>query len=83
MESVDSGYREEVAEFVDAKNKETCRRINHLEKVSKLLTMTSDTLRDFNHENDQRLADFALEIYKDIQENEPQISKEGCDQHQS
>src|SRR5699024_7643201 len=83
LENVDLAYCEEVAEFVDAKNKETRRKINHLEKVSQLLTMTSETLRDFNHENDQRLAEFAREIYKDIQENEPQISKEGCDQHQS
>lgn len=82
-ESVDSAYYEEVAEFLDAKNKETCRKINHLEKVSQLLTMTSETLRDFNHENDQRLAAFARELYKEIQGNKLQISKEGCDQHQS
>lgn len=81
LESVDSAYYEEVAEFLDAKNKETCRKIKHLEKVSQLLTMTSETLRDFNHENDQRLAAFARELYKEIQGNESQISKEGCDQH--
>lgn len=83
LESVDSAYCEEVAAFVDSKNKETRRKINHLERVSQLLTMTSETLRDFNHENDQRLAAFARELYQDIQENEPQISKEGCDQHQN
>lgn len=83
LESVDSAYCEEVAEFFDAKNKETRRKINQLEKISQLLTMTSETLRDFNHENDQRLAEFARELYKDIQKNEPQISKEGCDQHKS
>lgn len=83
MESVDLAYCEEVAEFVDAKNQETRRKINHLKKVSQLLAMTSETLRDFNHENDQRLAEFAREIYMDIQKKEPHISKEGCDQHQS
>jgi len=83
LESVDLAYYEEVAEFIDAKNKETRRKINHLEKVSQLLTMTSETLRDFNHENDQRLAEFARELYKDIQGDELQIYKEGCDQHQS
>src|SRR5699024_4361350 len=83
LENVDSAYCEEVAEFFDAKNKETRRKIIHLEKVSQLLTMTSETLRDFNHENDQRLAAYARDLYKEIQGNEPQISKEGCDQHQS
>jgi DNA-binding transcriptional MerR regulator len=83
FESVDSAYCKEVAEFVDAKNKEKRRRINHLEKIGQLLTMTSETLRDFNHENDQRLAEIAREIYKDIQDNEAQISKKGCGQNQS
>src|SRR5699024_2626916 len=81
LESVDSTYCEEVAEFFDAKNIDTRRKINHLEKISQLFTMTFETWRDFNHENDQRLTEFARELYKDIQKNEPQISKEGCDQH--
>src|SRR5699024_11357359 len=77
LESVESAYCEKVTEFFDTKNKETRRKINQLEKIIQLLTMTSETLRDFNHENDQRLAEFARELYKDIQKNEPQISKEG------
>src|SRR5690625_3300321 len=77
LESVDSVYCEEIAEFFDAKNKETRRKINHLERVSQLLTMISETLRDFNHENDQQLKAFARELYKDIRGNEPQISKKG------
>lgn len=83
MESVDPAHCEEVAGFLDAKNEETRRKINHLERVNQLLTMTSETLRNFNHENDRRLAEFARGVYEDIRENEPQISKEGCDQHQS
>ncbi|MDY0393952.1 MerR family transcriptional regulator [Virgibacillus halophilus] len=66
LESVDPVYCEEVAEFLDAKNTETRRKINHLERVSQMLTMTSKTLRDFNYENNQQLAEFARELYKDI-----------------
>src|SRR5690625_4236336 len=82
LESDDPAYYEEVAEILDVKNEETRRKINQLERVSELLTMTSETLRDYNDENDQRLAEFAQELYKDIRGNETQISKEGCDQHQ-
>jgi len=80
LESIDSAYCEEVAAFFDSKNEEARKKIKHLEKVSQLLTMTSETLRDFSHEKDQRLASFARELYKEIQGNEPQIPKEGCDQ---
>jgi DNA-binding transcriptional MerR regulator len=81
MENIDSAYCEEVAAFLDAKNTETLKKINHLKKVSRLLNMAAETLRDFNNESDQRLAEFVRELYKDIRENEPGISKEGCDQH--
>src|SRR5699024_2379474 len=80
LESIDSAYCEEVAAFFDSKNEEAHKKIKHLEKVSKLNTMTSETIRDFSHEKDQRLASFARELYKEIQGNEPQIPKEGCDQ---
>jgi DNA-binding transcriptional MerR regulator len=82
MENIDSTYCEDVASFLDAKNAETRMKITHLEKVSQLLNMAAETLRDFNKESDQRLAEFVRELYKDIRENEPEISKEGCDRHQ-
>lgn len=50
--------------------------------MSQLLNIAADTLRDFNNESDQRLAEFVRELYKDIHENEPGISMEGCDPHQ-
>src|SRR5699024_572217 len=80
LESIDSAYREEVAAFCDSKNEEARKQIKNLEKVSQLLTTTSVTSRDFSNERDPRLASFARELYKEIQGNEPQIPKEGCDQ---
>lgn len=82
MENVDPAYCEEVALFLDAKNAETRKKINHLEKVSELLNMTAETLRDLNHESDQRLAEFVRELYEDIYHKEPPFFKEGCDEFQ-
>lgn len=82
MENIESAYCEDVAMFLEAKNAETRMKITHLEKVSKLLDMAAETLRNFNKESDQGLAEFVLELYKDIRENEPEISKEGCDYNQ-
>jgi len=82
IENIDSAYCEEVAAFLDAKNGETRKKINHLEKVSQLLNLAAETLKDFNDESDQRLAEFVRELYKDIRGNEPGISKEDCDHHQ-
>ena len=79
MENIDSAYCEEVAVFLDAKNAATRKKIIHLEKVSRLLDMAAETLRDFNDESDQRLSEFVRELYKDICENEQEIFKEGCD----
>lgn len=81
METVDPAYCEEVAAFLDAKNAETRKKIAHLEKVSCLLDVAVDTLRDFNNESDQRLTEIVREIYMDIQKKEPGISKEGCGEH--
>ncbi|MCH6267681.1 MULTISPECIES: MerR family transcriptional regulator [Neobacillus] len=82
MENLNSAYCEEAAAFIDAKNAETRMKIHHLEKVSLLLSMAAETLRDFSNESDQRLAEFVRELYKDIRGNKPVISKEGCDHHQ-
>lgn len=82
MENIDPAYCEEVAAFLDAKNAETRKKIDHLEKVSRLLNLAAATLRDFNNESDQRLAEFVRELYKDIRKKEPEISKEGCNEHQ-
>lgn len=81
-ENIDPAYCEEVAAFLDAKNAETRKKMAHLEKVSRLLDMAAETLRNFNHESDQRLAEFVRELYRDIRSNEPAIPKEGCDEHE-
>ncbi|WP_239614666.1 MerR family transcriptional regulator [Cohnella mopanensis] len=49
MQSVDPAYCEEVADFLDAKKAETRKKIAHLEKVSQLLDVAVETLRDLNH----------------------------------
>ena len=82
MDNIDSAYCEEVAVFLDAKKAEVRKKINHLEKVSQLLNIAAETVRDFNDESDQRLSEFVRELYKDICDDEPEIFKEDCDQHQ-
>ena len=79
MQSVDPAYCREVAEFLDAKKAETRKKIAHLEKVSQLLDIAVNTLRDFNHESDQQLAVSVREIYRDLHKKEPEITKEDCD----
>ncbi|ANY75180.1 MerR family transcriptional regulator [Paenibacillus ihbetae] len=83
MQSIDPAYCEEVAEFLETKKAETLKKIAHLEKVSQLLDEAVKTLRDFNHENDQQLALFVREIYRDLHKKEPEITKEDCDGHQN
>lgn len=79
MQSVDPAYYQEVAEFLDSKKAETRKKIAHLEKVSQLLDVAIESLRDFNHESDQRLAAFVREIYRDLHKKDPGIIKEDCD----
>ena len=83
MQSIDPAYCEEVAEFLETKKAETIKKIAHLEKVSQLLDEAVKTLRDFNHVNDQQLALFVREIYRDLHKKEPEITKEDCDGHQN
>ncbi|MDQ0720038.1 DNA-binding transcriptional MerR regulator [Paenibacillus sp. W4I10] len=83
MENVDPAYCQEVAAFLDEKNVETRKKIAHLQKVSQLLDVASETLRDFNPERDQRLAEIVHEIYHTIRKKETEIFKEGCHGHQS
>ncbi|MGF9698530.1 MerR family transcriptional regulator [Paenibacillus sp. MABNR03] len=83
MENVDPAYCQEVAAFLDEKNVETRKKIAHLQKVSQLLDVASETLRDFNHERDQRLAEIVHEIYQTIRKKETEIFEEGCHGHQS
>lgn len=82
MQSVDPAYCQEIAAFLDAKKAETRQKIAHLEKVSQLLDVAVDTLRDLNPESDQRLAVFVREIYRDLHKRDPQITKGDCDGHQ-
>ncbi len=82
MENVDPAYCQEVAAFLDDKNAETRKKIAHLQKVSQLLDVASETLRDFNHERDQRLAEIVREIYQAIRKKETEIFEEGCHGHQ-
>ena len=82
MENIDPAYCEEVASFIDVKNAETRKKIAHLEKVSQMLNVVSETLRDLNQESDQRLAEIVSEIYLGIRNHEPGISEEGCHDQQ-
>jgi len=79
MQHVDPAYCHEIAVFLDAKKAETRKKIAHLEKVSQLLDVAVETLRDFNQESDQRLAALVREIYRDINKKEPGIAEEDCD----
>ncbi|MNC20772.1 hypothetical protein D3C75_687350 [compost metagenome] len=58
------------------------KKIAHLEKVSHLLDVAAETLRDFNHESDQRLKAVVKELYQPIREKEPGLSEEECDGYQ-
>jgi DNA-binding transcriptional MerR regulator len=78
MEAVDPAYCQEVAAFIDDKNEETRKKIAHLQKVSQLLDVASETLKDFNQEGDQRLAEIVRKIYRDIYKKETEIFEEGC-----
>ncbi len=83
MENIDPAYYKEVAEFLDSKNQEIRRKIDHLQKASRLLDVAAETLRDFNSERDQNLTKIVREIYKEIQKGEVEVPKEGCGEHQS
>ncbi len=78
MENIDPAYCQEVAAFLDDKNAQTRMKIAHLQKVSQLLDVASETLRDFNHVRDQRLAEIVREIYQAIRKEETEIFEEGC-----
>lgn len=80
MENISPAYCEEVAAFLDAKNAETRKKIAHLEKVSRLLSAATETLRDFNHESDRRLAEIVRDTYREIRMIKPGICEEGCNE---
>jgi DNA-binding transcriptional MerR regulator len=82
LENVDPAYCQEIAAFLDEKNAETRKKIAHLQKVSQLLDVASETLRDFNHERDQQLAVIVREIYQAIRKKDTEIFEEGCHGHQ-
>ncbi|MDF2921620.1 MAG: transcriptional regulator, MerR family [Paenibacillaceae bacterium] len=82
LDHIDPAYCEEVASFLDAKNAEMRKKIAHLEKVSQLLHTAAATLRDFNHESDQRLTETVREIYQSIRSIEPKIFEEVCNDRQ-
>lgn len=83
MENIDPAYCQEVATFLDAKNAETRKKIAHLEKVSQLLDVAAETLRDFNHERDQQLAEIVREVYQAIRKKDSIIIEEGCHGNES
>jgi len=80
MESIDPACLEELSAFLGAKNAEIRTKIAHLEKVSRLLSLAEETLRNFNDESDRRLKEFVREIYRDIRKKDPGISMEDCDE---
>lgn len=77
-ENITPAYCEEVAAFLDLKNSETRKKIDHLERVSQLLNLAADTLRNFNDERDQRLAKVVRETYREIRASELGIQEERC-----
>lgn len=82
VENVDPAKCEAVAAFLDEKNAEIQEKIKHLQRISQLLNMTADTLRDPYHESNQQLGAFVRELYKDVYKHEPPILKGGCEKHQ-
>lgn len=82
MENITPAYCEEVAAFLDGKNTEIRTKIAHLKKVSRLLHIAAETLRDFTPESDQRLAEIVRKIYREMRKNESNIFEEGCNEHQ-
>ena len=82
MENIDPAYCEEVAAFLDAKNAETRKKIAHLEKVSQLLDVAAKTLRDFNHESDQRSGRVRSGDLPGYSKEGTGNFKEDCDEHQ-
>ena len=66
MERIDPEYLAEAAAFLEAKDAEIRRKIEHLEKVSHLLRLAADTMRNYSSESDARLAAHVRELYRDI-----------------
>ncbi|WNS45117.1 MerR family transcriptional regulator [Paenibacillus sp. MMS20-IR301] len=83
MESADPAYYHELAQFLDAKQAETYRKIARLNKVSQLLGAAAETLRDFNPESDRRLTAFVQQIYRDLHKQDSGLSKGDCDGDQN
>ena len=83
VEQIDPAYCDETAAFLDAKHAEIRKKIDHLERIAQLLAIAAKTLRNFNHESDQRLAAFVRELYKDIRVKDPgSVYEEVCDEHE-
>jgi len=80
MENITPAYCEEVAAFLDAKNAEIRKKMTHLEKVSQLINVAAETLRNLNHESDKRLAEIVRETYREIQKTDPGIYEEECNE---
>jgi DNA-binding transcriptional MerR regulator len=66
MERIDPEYLAEAAAFLEEKDAEIRRKIEHLEKVSRLLRLAADTMRNYSAESDARLAAYVRELYRDI-----------------
>lgn len=82
MEDIDPTYCGEAASFLDAKQAEIRRKIEHLEQISQLLGKAAETLRNFNPESDRRLAEMVREIYRSMRGHDPVMGEEGCNAHQ-
>lgn len=82
MDNLDLDSCQEVAAFLDAKNAVIRKKIDHLEKISQLLHVASETLRNYNYESDHRLAEMVRKIYQDIRKKELRICEEEGNEHQ-
>lgn len=78
MERVDPETSAEAAAFLDAKDAEIRRKIEHLEQVSRLLRLAADTMRNYSPESDARLAAYVWELYRDIRAGGRSHEEEVC-----
>ena len=88
MERIDPETCAGAAAFLEAKDAEIRRKIEHLEQVSRLLRLAADTMRHYSPERDARLAAHVRELYRDIRRGgKPSAGgkphqKEVCDHHE-
>jgi DNA-binding transcriptional MerR regulator len=82
MERVDPEACAEAAAFLEAKDAEIRRKIEHLENVSRLLRLAAATMRNYSPERDAQLAAYVRELYRDIRAGGRPHEEEVCERHE-